>query len=80
VIIYIELLSQIRAVNSESEFSRDWLGRSECYLCTFRFKQKDSSIGTLASFISTTARLTRRKEIKTTRELSLNIVERRIFT
>ena len=44
----LELLSQIRAVDSESEFSRDWLGRSECYLRTLRFKQKEPSVGTLA--------------------------------
>ena len=32
VFIYevFELLSQIRAVDSESEFSKDWFGRSEC--------------------------------------------------
>ena len=35
-----ELLISIRAVDSESEFSKDWLGRSECYLRTLRFKQK----------------------------------------
>ena len=27
-----ELLQQIGAVSSESEFSKDWLCRSECYL------------------------------------------------
>ena len=43
-----ELLSSIRAVDSESEFSKDWLGRSECYLRTLRFKQKEPSVGTLA--------------------------------
>ena len=75
-----ELLSQIYAVNSEIEFCRDSSGRIECYLRKLRFKQKEPSLGTLASFISTTARLTRRKEIITNRELSLNIVERRIFT
>jgi hypothetical protein len=50
VFIYevFELLSQIRAVDSESEFSKDWLGRSECYLRTLRFKQKEPSVGTLA--------------------------------
>ena len=50
VFIYevFELLSQVRAVDSESEFSRDWLGRSECYLRTLRFKQKEPSVGTLA--------------------------------
>lgn len=33
-----DLLREIKAVDSESEFSRDWLGRSECYLRTLRFK------------------------------------------
>ena len=43
VFIYevFELLTSIRAVDSESEFSKDWLGRSECYLGTLRFKQKE---------------------------------------
>ena len=43
-----ELLISIRAVDSENEFSKDWLGRSECYLRTLRFKQKEPSVGTLA--------------------------------
>ncbi|MDC0946151.1 hypothetical protein OAS18_01350 [Nitrospinaceae bacterium] len=47
-----ELLTSIRAVDSESEFSKDWLGRSECYLRTLRFKQKEPSVGTLAIFAS----------------------------
>ena len=34
-----ELLQQIGAVSSESEFSRDWLCRSECYVLTLRFKR-----------------------------------------
>jgi hypothetical protein len=34
-----ELLQQIGAVSSESEFSRDWLCRSECYARTLRFKR-----------------------------------------
>ena len=42
-----ELLKQIGAVHSESEFSRDWLGRSECYLRTLRFKRSTPSVGTL---------------------------------
>jgi hypothetical protein len=40
-----ELLQQIGAVSSESEFSRDWPCRSECYVRTLRFKP---SVGTLA--------------------------------
>jgi hypothetical protein len=43
-----ELLQQIGAVSSESEFSRDWLARSECYMRTLRFKQANPSVGTLA--------------------------------
>ena len=42
------LLQQIGAVSSESEFSRDWLARSECYMRTLRFKQANPSVGTLA--------------------------------
>ena len=30
-----------KAVDSECKFSTDWLGRSECYLGTLRFKQKE---------------------------------------
>ena len=43
-----QLLQQIGAVSSESEFSRDWLARSECYMRTLRFKQANPSVGTLA--------------------------------
>jgi len=43
-----ELLKQIGAVSSESEFSRDWLARSECYMRTLRFKQANPSVVTLA--------------------------------
>jgi predicted alpha/beta hydrolase family esterase len=43
-----ELLQQIGAVSSESEFSRDWLCRSECYMRTLRFKRVKPSVGTLA--------------------------------
>ena len=42
-----ELLQQIGAVSSESEFIRDWLARSECYMRTLRFKQANPSLGTL---------------------------------
>ena len=42
-----ELLQQIGAVSSESEFSRDWLCRSECYVRTLRFKRVKPSVGTL---------------------------------
>lgn len=43
-----ELLKKIGAVSSEAEFSKDWLGRSECYLRTMRFKDAQPSIGTVA--------------------------------
>ncbi len=43
-----ELLHAIKAVDSESEFSRDWLGRSECYLRTLRFKGTKPSVATIA--------------------------------
>lgn len=43
-----DLLKAIKAVDSESEFSRDWLGRSECYLRTLRFKGGAPSVATIA--------------------------------
>ena len=43
-----ELLQQIGAVSSKSEFSKDWLCRSECYMRTLRFKRVKPSVGTLA--------------------------------
>jgi len=43
-----ELLQEIGAVHSESEFSTAWLGRSECYMRTLRFKRVKPSVGTLA--------------------------------
>lgn len=43
-----DLLHQIGVVSSESEFSRDWLCRSECYMRMLRFKHKTPSVGTLA--------------------------------
>ena len=43
-----EYLKEIKAVDSESEFSIDWLGRSECYMRSLRFKGVQPSIGTLA--------------------------------
>ena len=43
-----ELLQEIGAVSSESEFSKDWLCRSECYMRTLRFKRVNPSVGTLA--------------------------------
>ncbi len=43
-----ELLKELKVVTSEREFSRDWLGRSECYLRTLRFKGADPSMATIA--------------------------------
>ena len=43
-----ELLQHIGAVSSESEFSRDWLCRSECCVRTLRFKHVRPSLGKLA--------------------------------
>lgn len=43
-----ELLRRIQAVSNESEFSKDWLGRSECYLRTLRFKGGEPSVATIA--------------------------------
>jgi hypothetical protein len=42
------LLHSINAVSSESEFSTDWLGRSECYMRTLRFKGTNASVGSIA--------------------------------
>lgn len=46
--VVFDLLREIKAVDSESEFSRDWLGRSECYLRTLRFKGGEPSVATVA--------------------------------
>lgn len=43
-----DYLKEIKAVDTESEFSTDWLGRSECYMRSLRFRQVTPSIGTLA--------------------------------
>jgi hypothetical protein len=43
-----EVLRSIGAVRSESEFSRDWLGRSECYLRSLRFVGTEPSISSVA--------------------------------
>jgi len=45
-----DLLQQIGAVSNESEFSKDWLCRSECYMRTLRFKRVKPSVGTLALY------------------------------
>ena len=41
-----ELLQQIGAVSNESEFSRDWLCISECYVRMLRFKRVKPSVCT----------------------------------
>ena len=43
-----DLLKKIGAVDNESEFSTDWIARSECYLRTLRFKRASPSVSTLA--------------------------------
>ncbi len=43
-----EYLKEIKAVDTESEFSTDWLCRSECYMRSLRFKETMPSMGTLA--------------------------------
>ena len=42
------LLKTIGAVANEAEFSRDWLGRSECYMRPLRFKGVGASAGSVA--------------------------------
>lgn len=42
------VLKRIGAVSSESEFSRDWLGRSECYLRSLRFNGLEPSVSSIA--------------------------------
>ena len=43
-----QMLHGIGAVRSENEFSKDWLGRSDCYLRTLRFKRVPPSVGSIA--------------------------------
>lgn len=43
-----DYLREIKVVDTESEFSTDWLGRSECYMRSLRFNQTQASAGTLA--------------------------------
>lgn len=43
-----ELLRSMDVVRSESEFSVDWLGRSECYLRSLRFNGLDPSVSSIA--------------------------------
>ena len=43
-----DLLLDVRMVNSESEFSEYWLGKSESYLRSIRFKNSTPSVGSIA--------------------------------
>lgn len=43
-----DTLRAYRLVDSESEFSTDWLGRSECYMRSLRFKNTEPSVGSVA--------------------------------
>ena len=44
----IETLNHHKLISSESEFSRDWLGRSESYMRGLRFHKKQPSISCIA--------------------------------
>lgn len=49
--VIFEVFGELRdaqMVGSEQEFCRIWLGRSESYLRTIRFKRTQPSLGTLA--------------------------------
>ena len=43
-----EAVREMGLTRTESEFSVDWLGRSECYMRTLRFEQQPPSIATIA--------------------------------
>ena len=42
------MLLENQLVRSESEFSKDWLGRSDCYMRALRFHNGEPSIATIA--------------------------------
>jgi hypothetical protein len=42
------LLRDIGAISNESEFSKEWLGRSECYMRMLRHKGAKASAGCMA--------------------------------
>ncbi|OYU33214.1 DUF6626 family protein [Novosphingobium sp. PASSN1] len=49
--VLTEIFDMLRGMNvvaNEGEFSRDWLGRSECYLRSVRFKGTEPSVATIA--------------------------------
>jgi len=43
-----ELVKNAGLASSEGEFSQSWLGHSECYLRTLRFKKAAPSLGSIA--------------------------------
>ena len=43
-----ELLKENKLVKTESEFSTDWLGRSESYMRCLRFHKEQPSAGSIA--------------------------------
>ena len=43
-----EAVREMGLTRTESEFSVDWLGRSECYMRTLRFEKQPPSIATIA--------------------------------
>ena len=43
-----EAVREMGLTRTESEFSVDWLGRSECYMRTLRFENQSPSIATIA--------------------------------
>jgi len=43
-----EAVREMGLTRTESEFSVEWLGRSECYMRTLHFKCVKPSVGTLA--------------------------------
>ena len=47
-----DLLKETGIATNESEFSKDWLGHSECYLRTLRFKETEPSVGSIAILAS----------------------------
>ena len=43
-----QAVREMGLTRTESEFSVDWLGRSECYMRTLRFENQSPSIATIA--------------------------------
>jgi 2-keto-3-deoxy-galactonokinase len=41
-------LREHELVRNESEFSKNWLGKSDCYMRTLRYKKAEPSIGSFA--------------------------------